>query len=46
MTDEEVRQALGVAGILEEMEGLERGLNTLLGSGGSPFRVVSGNGSP
>ncbi len=34
VTDEALRQALGVAGILEEMEGLEQGVNTLLGERG------------
>ena len=34
ISDEEVRQALDVAGALEEMESLEHGLNTLLGERG------------
>lgn len=34
VTDEEVRRALGVAGIREEMEALESGLETLLGERG------------
>lgn len=34
VTDEEVKQALGVAGIREEMEALNDGLNTLLGERG------------
>jgi len=34
VTDEEVKQALGVAGIREEMEALQNGLGTLLGERG------------
>ncbi|MBW2708426.1 MAG: ABC transporter ATP-binding protein [Deltaproteobacteria bacterium] len=34
VTDEEVRQALSVAGIREEMEALDKGLGTLLGERG------------
>ena len=34
VTDEEVKQALGVAGIREEMEALDNGLGTLLGERG------------